>query len=642
MTDHPESGENYPPNNFEVRQRDIPTIRVRNQMFFNQQPYINKPLANNNNTPYGKNSTSGISSTNNYAKLDDPNNNFFNFDSSLNPASVFNPVDNKNVRTSFVNPQIDSMAQYYSQKPGGGSVGQGVMGPTNSQYLYQQGTKENTVGGLKSKNASSESYPQNQAHQQTATHQQQQQQQPQQQFRPYTNSVSTGYENIMNPLIQKNVNSDRNFYGAGANATTPYSTYGYNTQRKSSLQFDQSNDFAHDNKNYRQQLPIEGHSLPAGSQNNSINSSNNNLIFKDGMYTTSEQLNPEYFDSSQFNPQNLKPYIEASGLPLATARYNDEVGLGKRTSTLSNEAVQAMAQKNGPLDVARHSKSQSVPGKIDSFNRVGVTDRELQPQKDPNESSSPKLGATSIDKLMLIIEARQKGFMGQVPTTQDGDLLIDDDASKSILLPNAAQLVGGVPKPEGRYTKHIKKPEDSNNPDKPAKPRKKRPKVKKYQCAYCSKMFSQSTHLDVHIKAHMGYKPFECEFCGKRFTQASNLRTHRRLHTGERPFKCDKCDKTFARRGNLTAHEFTHESIKPYICRLDNCFKRFSQLGNMKSHQNKYHPQTIKELTQKLALLDPDPTKNNISQNEMELLSYFASLYKYSNKGIKGRGKSSN
>lgn len=60
-------------------------------------------------------------------------------------------MDNKNVRTSFVNPQIDSMAQYYSQKPGGGSVGQGVMGPTNSQYLYQQGTKENTVGGLKSK-----------------------------------------------------------------------------------------------------------------------------------------------------------------------------------------------------------------------------------------------------------------------------------------------------------------------------------------------------------------------------------------------------------------------------------------------------------------------------------------------------------
>ena len=51
MTDHPESGENYPPNNFEVRQRDIPTIRVRNQMFFNQQPYINKPLANNNILP---------------------------------------------------------------------------------------------------------------------------------------------------------------------------------------------------------------------------------------------------------------------------------------------------------------------------------------------------------------------------------------------------------------------------------------------------------------------------------------------------------------------------------------------------------------------------------------------------------------
>jgi hypothetical protein len=54
------------------------------------------------------------------------------------------------------------------------------------------------------------------------------------------------------------------------------------------------------------------------------------------------------------------------------------------------------------------------------------------------------------------------------------------------------------------------------------------------------------------------------------------------------------------------------------------------------SHQNKFHAVTLKYLTQKFATISPG---DYVSQADKELWEYFASLYKNSNKGIKGRGK---
>ncbi|CZS92398.1 uncharacterized protein RAG0_02840 [Rhynchosporium agropyri] len=164
--------------------------------------------------------------------------------------------------------------------------------------------------------------------------------------------------------------------------------------------------------------------------------------------------------------------------------------------------------------------------------------------------------------------------------------------------------------------------------------------TKRYQCknAKCEKSFHQEAHLNVHERSHTGAKPYLCKepYCGRTFSQVGNLKTNELRHTGERPHECEICGKRFAQRGNVRAHKLTHNVSKPFQCRLDECRKYFTQLGNLKFHQNKYHQDTIRNLTAKFA-----STKEGdvVHVGNMELWQYFANLYKNSNKGIKGRDK---
>ncbi|KTW28546.1 hypothetical protein T552_01806 [Pneumocystis carinii B80] len=160
---------------------------------------------------------------------------------------------------------------------------------------------------------------------------------------------------------------------------------------------------------------------------------------------------------------------------------------------------------------------------------------------------------------------------------------------------------------------------------------------RRYPCSFegCNKAFQQQAHLRIHLRCHSGEKPFVCGQCGKTFAQLGNLKTHQRRHTGEKPYICTytNCGKKFAQKGNLRAHKLIHEGARPYVCRLDNCTKTFTQLGNLKVHQNKFHNESICRFNAKLKSLQLPNAEDE------QLLDYFLTLYRYSNQGIKGRGK---
>ncbi|KAJ4354001.1 DNA-binding transcription factor [Didymosphaeria variabile] len=224
---------------------------------------------------------------------------------------------------------------------------------------------------------------------------------------------------------------------------------------------------------------------------------------------------------------------------------------------------------------------------------------------EPSEGSGGNF-ATDVDTLMKAIQAKQSTASNRDPAKVSDYAGIKSSASKE------------------------KWQEDEIKPARRA--------AKRYVCTIpeCGKAFYQKTHLDIHRRAHTGDKPFECKTCGQSFSQLGNLKTHERRHTGERPYTCEICGKSFAQRGNVRAHKIVHQQIKPFTCKLDQCGKQFTQLGNLKSHQNKFHAPALRFLTQKFACINPG---DKVQQEDKELWEYFASLYKNSNKGIKGRGK---
>ncbi|KAL4801724.1 C2H2 transcription factor [Aspergillus unguis] len=235
-----------------------------------------------------------------------------------------------------------------------------------------------------------------------------------------------------------------------------------------------------------------------------------------------------------------------------------------------------------------------------------------------NSSSSDVEFSTNVDVLMKAIQA--KGPSQPATSLQS--------------LPPLQQLTHGG---NSAYPQAYMSP-NTRPPVMVEEPQSRSGKKRKYVCElpHCGKSFAQKTHLDIHTRAHTGDKPFVCPSCGQRFSQLGNLKTHQRRHTGERPFSCDLCTKTFAQRGNVRAHKLTHQSTKPFTCLLDDCGKQFTQLGNLKSHQNKFHAETLRNLTLKFStVIDGD----HMSPQDRKLWEYFATLYKNSNKGIKGRGK---
>ncbi|PVH68444.1 hypothetical protein DL98DRAFT_542407 [Cadophora sp. DSE1049] len=274
----------------------------------------------------------------------------------------------------------------------------------------------------------------------------------------------------------------------------------------------------------------------------------------------------------------------------------------------------------------------------------------------PTSSQAQEINfETEVDTLMKAIQAKEQTTQPQAASSAEQIGPVVGAFHPASSAQATSQIGVYASREETKYKlTHSTLQEESSSPKNPKK---------RYQCtiANCNKSFYQKTHLDIHERAHTGVKPYPCKEpgCGRMFSQLGNLKTHERRHTGERPYQCEICGKRFAQRGNVRAHKIVHDKSKPYRCRLDDCGKQFTQLGNLKqvkqnqedkarqdktpkltilqqSHQNKFHIDTIRNLTAKFASIKD---RDIVHAGDKELWEYFANLYKNSNKGIKGRGK---
>lgn len=318
--------------------------------------------------------------------------------------------------------------------------------------------------------------------------------------------------------------------------------------------------------------------------------------------TAQEQLQTTMRTPTQANVQQHAAAIQSSR---TGAQSTDDSSLRQAQQQMQNQSSAAeSAAAQGQLHGVQSANQQD---------RSSASRRSVSSDASMSSDKQVVVGATNVDQLMLFIQARQK-YREKIQKGEAVEPLKLDDETK--ILPAPGTLNGGV----GKRTNDA---------------------ILKYRCTFpdCNKSFSQKTHLEIHSRSHTGEKPYICDFegCGKAFSQRGNLRTHKRSHTGEKPYHCEICGKRFAQRGNFRAHKFIHENHRPYVCKLDNCNKSFTQLGNLKAHQNKFHHDTVTSLMGKMKYLATSP--DAFPPEELELLDYFADLYKNANRGIKGRGK---
>uniref|UniRef100_A0AAR2JZZ7 Transcription factor E4F1 n=1 Tax=Pygocentrus nattereri TaxID=42514 RepID=A0AAR2JZZ7_PYGNA len=105
---------------------------------------------------------------------------------------------------------------------------------------------------------------------------------------------------------------------------------------------------------------------------------------------------------------------------------------------------------------------------------------------------------------------------------------------------------------------------------------------KSHKCPHCDRAFRTMSHLRIHIKGHVGYKPFKCLTCQKEFLTGYMLKKHMEVHVSERRYKCGECGKLFKAIGHVREHMRAHSSERPHHCNL--CDKSYKTKNALQVH----------------------------------------------------------
>lgn len=108
-----------------------------------------------------------------------------------------------------------------------------------------------------------------------------------------------------------------------------------------------------------------------------------------------------------------------------------------------------------------------------------------------------------------------------------------------------------------------------------------------FVCSVCAANFNRLGALRYHEKTHRQERSHKCEICGKAFLAKYDLTKHYRTHSGEKPYGCNFCDKKFSISKNAKVHQRVHTKERPFQCGF--CDLKFSYRNSMKQHENKFH-----------------------------------------------------
>lgn len=100
--------------------------------------------------------------------------------------------------------------------------------------------------------------------------------------------------------------------------------------------------------------------------------------------------------------------------------------------------------------------------------------------------------------------------------------------------------------------------------------------TKNFLCRICNKELSKKS-FSYHISTHNmnNLAKIVCTICSKEFTNSRLLNLHLTIHSGTKPHPCIHCEQSFLTKMQLTRHLGSH-GIPPQLYKCHLCFKEFS------------------------------------------------------------------